>query len=52
MKLKDIKDQSLAPKGRPEINDGVNWYTLALEYDLQIDPDIYALLQALNDEVL
>lgn len=40
------------PQGRPEISDGVNWYTLALKDDLEVDDDIYALLQALNDEVL
>ena len=50
--MKNIKHQSITPKGRPEINDGINWHTLALKSDLEIDPDIYALVQALNDEVL
>ena len=42
----------MKPNGRPEFSDGVNWYTLALQNDLEVDGDIYALLQALNDEVL
>lgn len=40
------------PLARPEFTDGVNWYTLAVQDDVEIDDDIYALLQALNDEVL
>jgi len=40
------------PLGKPEFSDGVNWYTLAVESELEADDDIYALLQALNDEVL
>lgn len=43
---------SLKPEGRPEVSDGNNWYTLALKDDCKVDDDIYALLQALNDEVL
>lgn len=44
-----IKKQSL---GKPEFNDGLNWFTLATQDDIEIDGDVYALLQALNDEVL
>lgn len=40
------------PIGRPEFSDSVNWYTLAIQDDLEVDDDIYALLQVLNDEVL
>lgn len=40
------------PLGRPEFNDGTNWYSLAIQDDIEVDDDIYALLQALNDEVL
>ena len=40
------------PLGRPEFSDGVNWFTLATQDDIEIDDDIYALLQVLNDEVL
>jgi hypothetical protein len=40
------------PLGKPEFSDGVNWFTLATQDDVEIDEDIYALLQALNDEVL
>jgi len=42
----------MKPNGKPEISDGVNWYTLAIQDDLEVDDDIYSLLQALNDEVL
>ena len=35
-----------------EFNDGVEWHTLAVKNNLEIDEDIYSLLQALNDEVL
>jgi len=42
----------MKPNGRPEMSDGANWYALALQSDLEVDPDIYALLQALNNEVL
>ena len=38
--------------GRPEFSDGANWFALAIQDDLEIDDDIYSLLQALNDEVL
>lgn len=40
------------PLVRPEFNDGVNWYSLAIQDDIKVDEDIYTLLQALNDEVL
>lgn len=40
------------PLIKPEFSDGVNWHALAVESDLEADSDIYALLQALNDEVL
>lgn len=40
------------PLGRPEFSDGVNWFALAIQDDLEVDDDIYALLQVLNDEVL
>jgi hypothetical protein len=40
------------PLGRPEFNDGIDWYPFAIQSDMEIDEDIYALLQALNDEVL
>lgn len=40
------------PLGRPEFSDGVNWYSLAIQDDIEVDEDIYTLLQALNDEVL
>ena len=40
------------PLGRAEFSDGVNWFTLATQDDIEIDDDIYALLQVLNDEVL
>lgn len=40
------------PLIKPEFHDGVDWYSLASEYDIRVDDDIYTLLQALNDEVL
>jgi len=40
------------PIGRPEFYDGVNWFTLATMDDIQIDEDVYTLLQILNDEIL
>lgn len=40
------------PLGRPEFNDGSNWFPLATLDDIEVDDDIYALLQALNNEVL
>ena len=40
------------PLGRPEFSDGVNWFTLATQDDIEVDEDIYALMQAVNDEVL
>lgn len=40
------------PLGRPEFSDGVNWFTLATQDDIEVDDDIYALMQAVNDEVL
>lgn len=51
-KMKKKLINSSIPQGRPEVSDGSNWYTLALKEDFEIDDDIYALLQALNDEVL
>jgi len=42
----------MKPNGRPEFSDGLDWYSLPTEYDIKVDDDIYALLQALNDEVL
>lgn len=40
------------PLVRPEFSDGSNWFTLATLDDIEVDDDIYALLQALNNEVL
>lgn len=40
------------PLGRPEFSDGVNWFTLATQDDIEVDDDVYALMQAVNDEVL
>ena len=40
------------PVERPEFSDGSNWFTLATLDDIEVDDDIYALLQALNNEVL
>jgi len=40
------------PLGRPEFSDGNNWFTLTTLDDVEVDDDVYALLQALNDEVL
>ena len=40
------------PLGRPEFSDGVNWFTLSTQDDIEVDEDIYALMQAVNDEVL
>lgn len=40
------------PLGRPEFSDRINWFAVATLDDLEVDDDIYALLQALNDEVL
>ena len=40
------------PVGRPEFSDGSNWFPLATLDDIEVDDDIYALLQALNNEVL
>jgi hypothetical protein len=37
------------PLGRPEFSDSVNWFTLATQDDIEIDDDIYSLLQALNE---
>ena len=50
--MKNNKNISLSPKGRPEISDGLNWYSLALEGDCEVDEDVYALLNAVNTEVL
>lgn len=50
--MKNTRKLSLNPKGRPEISDGTNWYTLALEENYEIDEDVYALLNAVNTEVL
>lgn len=38
--------------GRPEFSDGSNWFALTTLDDIEVDDDIYTLLQALNDEVL
>lgn len=40
------------PKARIQYSDGTGWYTLANQSDIEVDNDIYSLLQALNDEVL
>jgi hypothetical protein len=50
--MKNNNKNSLHPQGRPEVSDGTNWYSLALEGDCIVDDDIYALLNTLNSEVL
>lgn len=37
---------------KPEFHDGIDWQAIATEYDIEVDDDIYALLQALETEVL
>lgn len=50
--MKNNNKNSLHPQGRPEVSDGLNCYSLALEGDCEVDEDVYALLNAVNTEVL
>jgi len=40
------------PLGRPEFSDGVKWFTLATQDDIEVDEDVYALMQAVNNAVI